>query len=142
MTDTPCITGFHHVAIRVRDFDRSLAFYTEILGLSPRVAWGEAPTRAVMLGAEDRVYLEIFERPAQAAASGEEGTLLHFALRTPDASAMLERARTAGCEVTMEPKEVNIGNTHPSLPSSVPVKIAFVKGPDGEVIEFFENQLT
>mgnify|MGYP000053010412 CR=1 FL=1 len=43
-----------------------------------------------------------------------------------------------GAEVTMEPKSLNI----PSEPSETPVRIAFCKGPDGEIIEFFQNETT
>jgi len=144
MTDSasPRITGFHHVAIRVTDFDRSLAFYTELLQLKVKIAWGESPHRAAMLGADDQVYLEIFERPEQAPPPEAEGVMLHFALRTDDTTAILERVRAAGCRVTIEPKEVAIANTHPGAPTTIPVKIAFIQGPDGEVIEFFQNDLT
>jgi hypothetical protein len=41
----------------------------------------------------------------------------------------------------MEPKTVEISTTTHG-PGKVPVRIAFVKGPDGEVIEFFQNDLT
>ncbi|MEX2388361.1 MAG: VOC family protein, partial [Phycisphaeraceae bacterium] len=132
----------HHVAIRVRDFDRSLAFYTDVLGFTGKIAWGDAPGRAIMLNTGDGNYLEIFERPDQPAPPAEEGTILHFALRTNDTDAILERARAAGCPVTMEPKTVNIPNKLPAVATPVPVRIAFVKGPEGEVIEFFQNDLT
>lgn len=136
------VTGFHHVAIRARDFDRSVRFYTEVIGLTPKVVWGQAPQRAIMLGAGDAVYLEVFERPEQPTASEGEAVILHFALRTHDTIGMLERARAAGCPVTMEPRRVDIANTAAGMPDKVPVHIAFVTGPDGESIEFFENDLT
>ena len=83
----------------------------------------------------DGNYLEIF------AGGGEpkpEGAVLHFALRTTDCDTAIERAREAGAEVTVEPKDVDI----PSTPEPTPVRIAFCKGPDGEVIEFFQNATT
>jgi glyoxylase I family protein len=67
-----------------------------------------------------------------------EGSILHFALRTSDCDAALERARAAGAEVTVEPKDVTID----SRPSPTPIRIAFCKGPDGEIIEFFQNEKT
>jgi len=127
------ISGFHHVAIRALDFEASVRFYTEILGLKTRVTWGETPRRAIMIDVGDGNYVEIFER--EVSTPELEATLLHFALRTDDAAAILEIVRAAGAEITMEPKEVTIdSNLGPIL-----VKIAFFKGPDGEVIELFEN---
>ncbi len=129
------ITGFHHTAIHSSDFDGSVNFYKSVLGLEEKIAWGERPNRAIMLHAGDRCHVEIFEKP-EAAAEGV-GTLLHFALRTDDCPAMLEKVRDAGMTITMEPKSLTIESTT----GPVPVHIAFFKGPDGEIVELFESDL-
>ncbi|NBC11724.1 MAG: VOC family protein [Planctomycetes bacterium] len=135
--------GFHHVAIRSRDFDASFSFYRDVLGFVPTVAWGQAPGRAVMLDTGDGNYLEIFERPDQPPPpADQEGVILHFAIRTDDTDAALARARAAGVTVTMEPTDVDLPNTCEARPSLLPVRIAFFQGPDGEVIELFQNELT
>jgi glyoxylase I family protein len=141
MSAAAAVTGFHHVAIRARDFDASVKFYAEVLGFRPKIQWNEAPKRAIMLDAGDGNYLEVFERPQQGPPA-EDAAILHFALRTDDTDAVLERARAAGCQVTMEPRALNIKNVLPGVADEVPVRIAFVKGPDGEVVEFFQNELT
>ena len=128
--------GFHHVAIRAHDFDASVKFYTEALGFKKKISWGEAERRAIMLDAGDGNYLEIFANGPEEPAP--EGSIIHFALRTSDTDGAIERARAAGAEVTIEPKDVNI----PSEPQVTPVRLAFCKGPDGEVIEFFKNDTT
>jgi len=128
--------GFHHVAIRAYDFDASVQFYTEALGFTKKIAWGENEKRAIMLDAGDGNYLEIFANGTN--EPKPEGSIIHFALRTNDCDAALERARSAGAEVTMEPKSLDI----PSEPTTTPVRIAFCKGPDGEIIEFFQNETT
>jgi len=126
------ITGFHHTAITSRDFDASVRFYVETLGMTEKISWGAKPARAIMIDAGDGNYVEIFER---ADAEPKDGTILHFALRTDDCAALTERVRAAGMEVTVETKDVTIdANIGP-----VPVRIAFFKGPSGEVVELFEN---
>lgn len=130
----PTIKGFHHTAIRSSNFDTSVRFYTEVLGLKIKATWGEGSERAAMINAGDGNYVEIFERPAFESA---ENTILHFALRTDDCSGMTERVRAAGQPITMEPKELEIDS---SL-GKVPVKISFFTGPDGEVVELFENEI-
>jgi glyoxylase I family protein len=67
-----------------------------------------------------------------------EGAILHYALRTTDCDAALERARAAGATVTMEPKTIPLE----SEPQKITIRIAFCKGPDGELIEFFQNDQT
>jgi glyoxylase I family protein len=128
--------GFHHVAIRAHDFDASVRFYTETLGFAEKIAWGEGDSRAIMLDTGDGNYLEIFA--GGQAGSKPEGAILHFAIRTTDCDAAFERARLAGVEVTTEPKSVDI----PSRPGPTPVRIAFFKGPDGEIIELIQNETT
>lgn len=128
--------GFHHVAIRTADWDRSLRFWTEGMGFRPAVQWGEAPRRAVMLDTGDGNYLEIFERDPMPDAPAENAAILHFALRTDDCDAATERARAAGAEVTMEPKSLSVFGE-----PKIPIRISFFKGPDGEICELFQNEV-
>lgn len=127
--------GFHHIAMRVKDFDASVRFYTEGLGFRQKIAWGGEDRRAVMLDTGDGNYLELFS--GGSAEPKPEGCVIHFALRTSNCDAAIEQVRKAGAEVTVEPKNVDI----PSTPVT-PVRIAFCKGPDGEIIEFMQNERT
>ncbi len=142
----PKVSGFHHAAIRARDFEASLAFYRDVLGMVPGLSWTMGNgKRAVMLDAGKGDYLEIFERPeAPATPTEPEPPLLHLALRTAALDALLEAVRSAGMAVTMEATNVDIANTNAAcgLPGVVPVRIAFFRGPDGELVELFENALT
>lgn len=134
--------GFHHIAIRATDFEATLKFYIEGLGFRRVYGWGqdgraqgERDSRAVMLDTGDGNYLEVFAGGArQPGAETPEGPLLHYALRTTDCTAALERARAAGATVTVEPKTVPI---HGDTPTEF--RIAFCKGLDGELIEFFQH---
>ncbi len=125
--------GFHHVAIRTADWDQSLRFWQEGLGFGLGVEWGEVPRRACMLDTGDGNYLEIFERDPREPDAPSEAAILHFCLRTDDCDAALELARAAGAEVTMEPKSLTL--------SGIEVRIAFFRGPDGEICELFQNEV-
>jgi glyoxylase I family protein len=126
------VSGFHHVALRAADFDASVRFYTRGLGLKPVLSWGEGDGRAVMLDAGNGNRVEVFA--GGAAGKQPEGALLHMAFRTADCDRAIEAARAVGAVVTDEPKTVTIPSTPPTV-----VRIAFCKGPDGEVLEFFQS---
>lgn len=128
--------GFHHVAMRVHDFEGAVRFYTEALGFTERITWGEGDRRAIMLDTGDGNYLEIFAGGAP--EKKPDGPWLHIALRTTDLDAVVERVRAAGAQVTTEPKDVAIQ----SRPHVTPVRLAFFRGPAGELIELFQNELT
>jgi len=125
--------GFHHVAIRVFDFDATLKFYTEGLGFPRRYGWGEGDKRAAMLDMGDGNYLEVFAG-GKAPVAEQTSPIEHFAIRVPDVDAAYSKAMAAGATSHMEPKTLDLNGDY-----SVPVKIAFVRGLDGELFEFFEN---
>jgi glyoxylase I family protein len=128
--------GFHHVAIKVVNFEEAVAFYKNALGFQEKITWGEGDKRAVMLDTGDGNYLEIFA--GGKAETPSEGRIIHFAIRTTDTDAAQARAIAAGAVETMAPKSVTIPN--PAFP--VPVRISFVRTPSGELVEFFQNELT
>jgi len=125
--------GFHHVAIKAFDFDATLAFYKSVFGLERRYGWGAPGSRAAMLAAGELNYVEVFEgRPATDVVP--EGGLLHYAIRVSDVDGTYAKALAAGATVVSEPRDVDIQGDH-----VLPVRIAFFKGLDGEVIELFKN---
>ncbi len=129
--------GFHHVAIKVANFDESVTFYTRALGFTECTRWGEADKRAILLDCGDGNFFELFAggQPAPAnAKAGEAGPLVHVALRSDDVDGAIACARAGGAEITMEPKGVTIPSDPPT-----PVRIAFCRAPGGEVIEFFKH---
>ena len=132
------ISGFHHVCIKTREWDRTLAFYVNTLGFTEKITWRTAPNRAVMLNTGDGNYLEVFEDLAH--TPSPNGAVLHFALRTTRLDEVAALVRATGAKITMEPKDVTIATTNAHAP--VPIRIFFCEGPSGEVIEFFQNSLT
>ena len=126
--------GFHHIALRVSDFEATLRFYQAGLGFIRVYGWGDGDSRAAMLDTGDGNYLEVFAGGKRGNEEAPEGVLIHFALRTSDVDGAYARALAAGARPHVEPKDVVIAGEYP-----VPVRLAFVKGLDGEVIEFFQN---
>jgi hypothetical protein len=66
--------------------------------------------------------------------------VIHFALRTARLDEVAALVRATGAKITMEPKDVTIATTNEHAP--VPIRIFFCEGPNGEIIEFFQNALT
>jgi catechol 2,3-dioxygenase-like lactoylglutathione lyase family enzyme len=132
VANTIHVNGFHHVAIKVSDFDRSVKFYSDTLGFELKHVWGTGEGRGALIDIGKDSFLELF-------AGGEltgrtEGNWFHIALACTDTRAALEKIREAGCEVTMETKDVTIPSNPP-----FPIRIAFFKGPDGESVELFQT---
>ena len=122
-----------HTMIRVGDLQRSIRFYTEVLGMK-LLRTTDRPEQKYSLAfvgydSEDHAaVLELtynygVERYDMGSAYG------HVALGMPDIYAACEKIRTAGGNVTREPGPVKGGNT----------VIAFVTDPDGYKIELIQR---
>ena len=131
--------GLHHVALKAKSWDASLAFYKGVLGFTEKILWAYPDgNRAGMLDTGGGNYLEIFEDRNYVPTPN--GALLHLAIRTTRLDEVLLSVRNAGCKITVEPKDVTIKTTNGAGP--VPVRIAFFEGPNGEIWELFQNELT
>jgi len=128
--------GIHHIAVRVSDFEAAKKFYLDGLGFTIFKEWGAPDRRIALVDTGNGNYLEIFSgAPAGTINSDCAGSLVHIALRVSDARAAYERAIACGAVPHILPKDTQL----PSEPP-FPVSIAFVKGPDGEIIEFFQER--
>jgi len=123
--------GSHHIALFSANFDASVKFYTEGLGMRPVAFWGEDTKRAALLDIGDGSHVEIFANGTAQPQQNER--FVHFAIRTTDPDAAFAAAIAAGAREKMPPTTLAI----PAEPP-MPVRIAFVFGPDDEVVEFFQ----
>ncbi len=124
--------GTHHIAVQTVDYEASVRFYTEVMGMSEVVGFENQGRRAVILDIGDGSHMELFEPiPGTQPSNDATGNVVfHFALQTTDIESALERVRAAGMEITVELTTVQMGPLNISL--------AFFKGPSGEVVEYIQ----
>ncbi len=128
--------GYAHIAIAAKDFDKSLAFY-KALGLKIYTAWGErtaaADTRIALLDMGDGSLVELFAKP-DLVGDGAGSPYLHFAFAVQNVDEAYRIALEAGATPLKPPAEMPLD----SAPLRMTLRIAFVKGPSGEELEFFK----
>ena len=124
--------GFHHIGLKAADFEKSQKFY-EALGLREIVRWGEGEKEIIMYDLGDGGRIELFANGGDEFA--EQGKWVHFAVCVEDVEHAYNVALAAGAVSHIAPKVVDLD----SKPEKISINIAFVKGPDGEQIEFFKQ---
>ena len=121
--------GFAHIAIASNDFERSLAFY-KALGMTVYTEWGEG------------AYVELFSKSTlntEKSAGLEDGAqFMHFAFSVEDVDEAYRVALAAGAAPLIAPKDAPLA----SHPVPLTLRVAFVKGPCGEELEFFKATAT
>ena len=124
--------GFHHIGLKAADFQKSIKFYTD-LGMKEIVRWGEGEKEIVMFDLGDGGRIELFANGGD--EFSENGKFVHFAMKVDDVEKAYEIALAAGATPHIAPKVVSLD----SKPEKISINIAFVKGPDGEHLEFFKE---
>ena len=124
--------GFHHVAVKAKDFEESMKFYTEGLGMKFMTQWGEGDGRIAMLDMGNGDIVELF------AGGNDRETVdpkyIHFAMNVDDVDAAYETALAVGAKPKSAPVVVPLD----SYPVKLTLNCAFVYGPAGEELEFFK----
>lgn len=116
-----------HVGIQVRDLDRSIKFYTEVLGLTlrQRLRLNETTELAfVPLGESE---IELICKSTEYTFA-KEGIVNHLTFTVDDVAGILDHLRTHGVELIHE---------QPLFLEKLGARIAFFRGPDGEKLELF-----
>ncbi len=128
--------GYAHIAIAAKDFDKSLTFY-RALGLKLYTTWGEktaaTDTRIALLDMGDGSLVELFAKP-DLAGDGVGSPYLHFAFSVQNVEEAYRIALAAGATPLKPPAEMPLD----SHPLRMTLRVAFVKGPSGEELEFFK----
>lgn len=130
---------FAHTCIRTCDMDRSIDFYTRLLGLSllsrREIAKNNAEVAFLQDPAEKGSKLEITIYHGQKKfiqADYEDRIFDHIAFEIKDMKQTISKMRKEKVVITDEPFELS--------PTSTARLIAFVEDPDGTLIELIERR--
>lgn len=127
------MSRFLHTMLRVGDLERSVAFYTKLLGMK------ELRRRDVPDGKYTLVFVGYGDEDSNAVIeltynygvkTYEQGSAFgHLAVGVPDVATACQTVKSGGGKVTREPGPVKFGST----------VIAFVEDPDGYKIELIQR---
>ncbi|MGE0499796.1 MAG: VOC family protein [Rhizobiaceae bacterium] len=119
-----------HVALKVADVDRSLAFYRDVLGFAEmmRLNRDDGSLWLVYLRITDSQFLELFPGGQGTLAPGADATAInHFCLECHDLMATATALRQRDVPLTVEPKLGKDNNWQ-----------CWIADPDGNRIEFMQ----
>ncbi|HTM62509.1 MAG TPA: lactoylglutathione lyase [Burkholderiales bacterium] len=124
---------FLHTMLRVGDMQRSVRFYTEVLGMK-LLRTTDRPEQKYSLafvGYDDEKRQAVLELTYNYGVDRYElgNAFGHVAIGVPDVKSACDKVRTNGGKVTREPGPVKGGTS----------VIAFVEDPDGYKIEFIQT---
>jgi catechol 2,3-dioxygenase-like lactoylglutathione lyase family enzyme len=142
------VRGVSHLAIGVRDMERSLAFFRDVIGLAIAVdqeepasaTWGSGRRRAVYLRwahGDDTTFL-VLDQALDAPTAGKPKALFevgthHYGFWVDDVEAIVARADAAGARVWVRPKTADTKGYGEA--SGRQVKVALLYDPDGNVVQ-------
>jgi lactoylglutathione lyase len=122
-----------HTMLRVGDLDRSIDFYTKVLGMKllRRRDFPEGKFTLAFVGYADESSSAVVELTYNWGVSKYElgNAFGHIAIEVDDARRACEDVKQKGGKVTREPGPMKHGST----------VIAFVEDPDGYKIEFIQR---
>ena len=124
------LTGIGHVALKVSDIERSLAFYRDRLGFEEimRLDRADGSLWLVYLRITDTQFVELFPGGEGDRAPGAAVTAInHFCLETDDLEATAAALHERGIVLTVDPKTGADRNRQ-----------CWVEDPDGNQIEFMQ----
>jgi len=123
-----------HTMLRVGDLEKSLAFYTEVLGMKllRRHDYPEGKFTLAFVGYDDEARSAVIELTHNWGVEKYElgNAFGHIAIEVDDAAQACELVKQRGGKVVREAGQMKHGST----------VIAFVEDPDGYKIEFIQKR--
>ncbi|MDM1377561.1 VOC family protein [Myroides marinus] len=142
------IIGFHHYAIKAKDYINTIHFYKQ-LGFVQVHTWSlpdfNLKQATMLFHPKINIYLEIFDKDADIPTQGRkrltddeyiENALLHICFTVKDAQlARTEALRLGAIDLSKGTAEITLSSNH----KDIAVRNSLVYSPNGEVIEFLEE---
>jgi Lactoylglutathione lyase and related lyases len=126
MEEKPLFIGVEHIGIKALDLEKSIRFYTEVLGFKflYRMKPGEVELAFLELGGTVIELVEVVD-----GRQLEDGVVNHLALKVSDIYKAIESLQTHQAEMTST-EPMNLGEGRYNF---------FFRGPSGEKLEFFQG---
>lgn len=145
--------GFHHVGITVADRDRSVAFWTSVLGVDPLwvllldgsylgaiTGYDGIHLKAAMLPLPGGGRLEILEYLLDDPTVNSDATAnvgnVHICLQVDDIDVRVSRAVTAGARL------VGSGPANVTVGPNAGARVCYLRDPDGITLELLQPPLS
>jgi glyoxylase I family protein len=131
----PRLLGLEHVGMTCRDLDRTMAFYCDLLGLKLALR-KTSPNSEVIFLDTGAGMLEIARPPAPDISRSRdvpphEAGVRHITFAFNDVDAMVAKLNAAGFEAIEGPR--------PAFFNELLRRVAFVRDPDGVIVELIER---
>ncbi|WP_375449499.1 VOC family protein [uncultured Devosia sp.] len=128
------LLGFEHIGMTSGDLDRAIAFYCDLLGFKLVLRKPQTQGELAFLDAGGGM-LEIFApgpgiQPARDVPQGEAGAR-HLTFAFTDIGTVIEQLATAGVDIIERPRRAHNQEMFK--------RVAFVRDPDGIIIELAER---
>jgi catechol 2,3-dioxygenase-like lactoylglutathione lyase family enzyme len=121
------VPDYLHTALRVRDLERALTFYTEVVGLSVQRVGGPDPQRpgSVWLDGVQLVR-------AESQNTAEKGVLDHIGFSVANLDAIVDSVVASGVALEAPIRET-------TLPNGQKMRLVFFRDPEGNRIELTQR---
>lgn len=130
------ITRVDHISIQTEDFERALAFYSELLGFPICVAPFDFKTRRLCYLDAGNIRIELYSMKQGDSSSIPYTTsrrgLDHIAFVTEDLGELVERLARHGVRIIKPPFSLSTDAGQSIL--------GFIEGPDGQEIELRQEE--
>lgn len=123
------MSTLNHIGLVVKDINVSANFYADVLNFSIGEKYANQDLKLLLLS-NGITTIELIERKADPLAPRQTGFWDHITFQVDDIDASLEQLKAQNVElIDQEPRMALFGK-----------RVLFFFGPDGERIEFVENQ--